>query len=83
VIVEPPSSAGALKDTDILPTPVFEAEPTEGAPGTVLGIGKMPAVTCCIACEVLNTPVAVPDFPPVVVGLVLFINPPNQRVDIN
>jgi hypothetical protein len=83
VMAEPPLSAGALNVTATARTAVFEAVPIVGAPGTVFCKGKLPPDTCCNACVAVYTPVAVPDLPPVVVGLVWFIKPPNQRFDIS
>jgi hypothetical protein len=82
VIVDPPSSVGAVKvmlaDVEL----AKEAVPIVGAPGTVLGRGHKPAATFCIACSCVHTPEAIPLFPPVVVGGVLLIMPPIYLFDI-
>jgi hypothetical protein len=45
-MLDPPLSAGALKEIDIVATAVFDAAPIVGAPGTVFCKGKFPPDTC-------------------------------------
>lgn len=83
LIADPPLSSGPVNDTETVPAAELDAEPIVGAPGTVFGKGHPPPDTCCKACVDVYEPEAEPDLPPVTVGRVLLIKPPNQRLDIS
>jgi hypothetical protein len=83
VIVEPPSSTGAVNVTVAELDDATAAVPIVGAPGTVLAIGQTPPATACICCVWFHTLDATPDLPPVVVGGTLLIKPPRYLVDIS
>lgn len=82
VMVLPPLNAGGVNVRLTVPTPVFDAVPTVGASGTVGTNGHSLAFAFAACWLNVQTPDAVPSYPPVVVGGVLVMKPPSYWLDI-